>query len=186
MPIKPHDFLPDPPRGIYRFIEKMKSAALAAHEKRQRPRHSIMAVVVAQPCNAAGNLAGEPFKAVTRDLSTAGLSLLHTRMVKAKFLSIEILNHHGEPIRAHLEVIRCHPVGPFYSIAGSFVERTVAKRGIPEAVYDSSSSVGIDESPMPSEAVGGSEGSEVATAVASKQPAEVTANVGEELVAATP
>ncbi len=134
MPIS-HDSLPDPPRGIYRFIEKMKSAESSGHEKRTRARHAITAVVVALPINAAGEPAGEAFKAVTRDLSTAGLSLLHTRMVKAKFLAIEILNGDGNPICAHLEVIRCQAVGQFYLIAGSLTERFVARAGTVRETY---------------------------------------------------
>jgi hypothetical protein len=92
-------------------------------ERRQSVRASLLATVTAIPLAGALEPCGEPFRAIARDASEGGLSLLHTRCVTAELLMLRwpLLAAPRRMIDVLLAVQRCQPLGPFYEVAGQFV-----------------------------------------------------------------
>ena len=64
---------------------------------------------------------GLPFLAVTRDVSTGGLCMLHTRPAPASKLFVEIERPNDTPLDVVLNVRRNRRVGLFFEIAGDFI-----------------------------------------------------------------
>ncbi|HYO25366.1 MAG TPA: hypothetical protein VEQ85_10505 [Lacipirellulaceae bacterium] len=112
-----------PPPAMIAFLERMFDGVQGDGERRKSARASLLATLVAVPLTTARRPCGEPFKGVARDASAGGLSLLHTRAVTSELLALRWpgLGTPGRQITQILRVQRCHPLGPFYEVAGSFL-----------------------------------------------------------------
>jgi len=108
---------------IAAFVKRMTSDAhfYMGTEKRTEARYAISIAVNAFPINHSYEQTGQEFVAVTRDISTRGLALLHTQAVTTKWLAIEAISPQNERIRTVIEVLRCRAIGPLFEIAGKFV-----------------------------------------------------------------
>jgi hypothetical protein len=115
--------LASPPRAIADFVKKMIVDAQGYYgpEKRTDPRYDLTTSVTAVPIDEEFRQTGEAFLAVTRDVSTRGMALFHTRVVTQPLLAVELLAPGGAKLRVALKITRCIPVGRFYEIAGYFV-----------------------------------------------------------------
>jgi hypothetical protein len=112
-----------PPRAIADFVKRMIVDAQGYYgpEKRADPRYDLTVSVAAIPIDEQFRRAGEAFMAVTRDVSTRGMALFHTRVVTQPMLAIELQAPGGGKLRVALKITRCVPNGRFYEIAGHFV-----------------------------------------------------------------
>lgn len=112
-----------PPRAIADFVKKMIVDAQGYYgpEKRADPRYDLAVSVAAVPIDEQFRQAGEAFMAMSRDVSTRGMALYHTRVVSQPLLAIELQAPGGAKLRVALRITRCLPVGRFYEIAGHFV-----------------------------------------------------------------
>lgn len=108
------------PPELIDFVKRVASELGPSHDRREHPRHHFTVAVEVQPLDDELNPSGEPFAAVTRDLSAVGIGLLHTRAVLVKFLQVTILAPGGLK-RLTVEVLRCESIGRFYDIGGKFV-----------------------------------------------------------------
>jgi CheY-like chemotaxis protein len=115
------EMVSDPPATMSGYLERL-FAEVGDGERRESERASLLATVTVVPLNGSWEPCGEPFKAVARDVSEGGLSLLHTRAVTAEYLALRwsTLGASGQQINLILEVHRCQPMGPFYEVAGRF------------------------------------------------------------------
>ncbi|MDZ4817951.1 MAG: PilZ domain-containing protein [Planctomycetota bacterium] len=120
------EFLPEPPSGIYQFILRTLDCLPCQIELRARQRYLMTCTVVVVPLDDDGLPADAPFKCVTRDISTTGICLVHTRIVRARRLAVEFSNADGSTLNTIVEVTRCQSVGPFYRIGGVFVSRSIS------------------------------------------------------------
>jgi hypothetical protein len=116
--------LADPPSALAAF------AADFGHkghhrlvERRAFVRHVLVAPVAVVPIDEDYEPVGEAFMAVTRDVSSGGVSLIHTRAAETKLIVVELPATSDETIQVAVRVLRCRPVGLFYEIAGQFVVR---------------------------------------------------------------
>lgn len=109
-----------PSAELIRFAKEAgaKQRPYEAAERRSEVRRAIAVPVLAQPLDDEGTLVGEPFMAVTRDLSPSGLAMFHTRPVSARRLLVEYSDFIGDSCRAVLEVLRCRSVEGYFEIAG--------------------------------------------------------------------
>ena len=114
-----------PPDALVRFAQRAlnQQDSFAGQERRSEPRHAIAINVLAIPVNEKFERNGEPFMAVSRDISASGIALFHNRDVPSKFLALEISDPWGNPLRLILNVLRTRSLGLFYEIAGRFVMR---------------------------------------------------------------
>jgi hypothetical protein len=123
------DFEPEqllrPPAAIEMFVRRIVRGAdyYDGPEQRTERRYVLSLPVAAVPVNESLKKVGDVFIAFTRDISSGGIAMYHTRRVSEKFLAVEIKSTCGEKMRVLVEVLRCSPVGLFYEIAGKFASR---------------------------------------------------------------
>ncbi|HEV3344335.1 MAG TPA: PilZ domain-containing protein, partial [Pirellulales bacterium] len=123
------DFEPEqllrPPAAIEMFVRRVVRGAdyYDGPEQRTERRYVVSLPVAAVPVDESLKKSGEVFIAFTRDISSGGIAMYHTRRVSEKFLAVEIKANCGEKMRVLVEVLRCSPVGLFYEIAGKFTSR---------------------------------------------------------------
>lgn len=113
--------VPEPPPGMNTYLERIAARPDEEGNRRKDERVTLLATVVAIPINDADQPCGEPFKAVARNVSEGGMSLLHTRSIRSERLAVrwKPLGAAGL-VTAVLRVYRCGPMGPFYEVAGQF------------------------------------------------------------------
>ncbi len=112
-----------PPEALAAFIQQMIGEGQMFANRRSTARHQLVVPVTAVPVDVGFFPIGEPFTAITRDISTKGLSLIHTRAVRCERLVVELPNRSGAAIQLVLQVARCRALGRFYEIAGPFTMR---------------------------------------------------------------
>ena len=112
-----------PGEEVSRLVEELinKQQKYQGDERRSATRYPLACPVVAVPIDEQEK-PGEAFAAITRDISSQGISIYHTRPIHEPYLAIQWTVDEGEQLRVLVEVVRCRPVGPFfYEIGGSFV-----------------------------------------------------------------
>ncbi len=112
-----------PEKDVSRLIQELidKQEKFRGDERRATKRYPMACPVVAVPIDDQEK-PGEAFAAITRDISSQGISIYHTRPVHEPYLAIQWNVDEAEQLRVLVEVVRCRPVGPFfYEIGGMFV-----------------------------------------------------------------
>jgi hypothetical protein len=126
-----NDTLPEPvdrsmpPTASEALIEYVRQRAATKagwRETRRSKRYAAMLEVVVVPLNEHYRPSGLPFLAVTRDVSIDGLCLLHARPSPTSALFIEIERPDETALDVVLNVRRNRRVGPFFEIAGDFIQ----------------------------------------------------------------
>ncbi|HUY93322.1 MAG TPA: hypothetical protein VMV10_31635 [Pirellulales bacterium] len=114
-----------PPQAVADFVERAvrNSKYYDGPDVRSERRHAVSLRVAAVPVNERLNKIGEGFIAASRDISSGGIAIYHTRGTSERFLALELSAPSGEKMHVLLEVLRCRPVGLFYEIAGRFVSK---------------------------------------------------------------
>jgi len=110
-----------PPPELLEFVKRFSTELEPSHDRREHARHNFTITVEVQQLDVDFKPRGEPFAAVTRDLSAIGIGLLHTRPVQSKHLQVTIKASDG-PKRLTVEVLRCESIGRFYDIGAKFVK----------------------------------------------------------------
>ena len=82
-----------------------------------------MVEVWVQPVDSGFEPLGEPFTAVSRDISSSGIGLMHTRAIREKYLWLRLETRGGVKMNVVAEVLRCRPLGMFYEIGAKFVAK---------------------------------------------------------------
>lgn len=118
------DALHSPPAELTGFVHRLASETLREHaEERQRPRYKLTVEVWVQPVDRDFEALDRPFISVSRDISTGGIGLIHTRAVRDKHLWLRLLTPGGGVMNVIVEVLRCRPIGAFYEIGAKFVAK---------------------------------------------------------------
>lgn len=122
--LAPENLAP-PPQAVTDFIERAirNSKYYDGPDFRNERRHAVSLRVAAVPVDEHLNKIGEGFIAATRDISSGGIAIYHTRGTSDRFLALEISAPSGEKLHLLLEVLRCRPAGLFYEIAGRFISK---------------------------------------------------------------
>ena len=105
---------------IFEIMEDFQSDYVA--DKLADPRGPVCIQIEVIPYNEQGQRSGEPFRAVTTDVSASGIAFLHT----AEFVDrLAVSRFPGAKRRADdrivVEVRRCREAGPFWEIGGRFM-----------------------------------------------------------------
>lgn len=109
---------------VDQLLKELRSKANPGNNNRKSVRHALSMTVPVIPVNEAGDPIGPSFIVVTRDISTSGICLLHTRAVIAKHLVLAISLPGKSPVQIRVRVVRCRAIGRFYEIAAEFTSRT--------------------------------------------------------------
>lgn len=106
------------------FVRRIADETLRHHaEERQFPRYKLTIEVWVQPVDSNFVPLGDPFTAVSRDVSTGGIGLMHTRAIRDQYLWLRLITHGGGVMNVVVEVLRCRPIGVFYDIGAKFVAK---------------------------------------------------------------
>ena len=95
------------------------------HERRAFPRYAISLGVICCPLDEQFERVGDPFEAVTRDLSESGVSLVYDIPIEPGNLSMTFNDGHGDLVEMHVRIVRCEPHGSLYLVAGEFVNDAI-------------------------------------------------------------
>ncbi len=113
-----------PPSELIQFVDRLAKESLRSHvDERTFSRYKLTVEVWVQPVNGDFSPLDRPFTAVTRDISTGGIGLMHTRAVRDKYLWLRLVAPGGGMINVVVEVLRCRPIGMFYEIGAKFVAK---------------------------------------------------------------
>ena len=105
---------PSPQLGAFAKRLNRNAQLRLGPERRSEPRQPIVLSVIAQPIDGKGQPVGPPFAAVTRDLSTWGVGLVHEQPMIYDRLALR-LNVDSEEALLVGEVRWRSPQGPFYA-----------------------------------------------------------------------
>ena len=112
------------PETIADFIAKwFCEKAYQGPEKRGIRRYPVTTPVVAMPIDASFEPVGDPFMAMSRNVSGTGMAVISTRAVTTEFLAVELSTGQGERMQLVMHVLRCRPTGRFYEIGGVFLTK---------------------------------------------------------------
>jgi hypothetical protein len=118
-----------PPEEVASFVDELvKRLIEEGHyydgpDRRAENRHVIALQVRVMPLDEELEQIGEPFIAMTKDISRKGISFIHFDSVTAPFLAVELTIPSGSSFQAAVEVLRTRPVGPYWEVAGKYVTK---------------------------------------------------------------
>jgi hypothetical protein len=113
--------LPAPCPDLRKFVDQLARKRTSVSERRESIRYTAVLEVVVVPLDGKRKSIGKPFLALTRDVSTTGMCLFHTRPAPAPLLFIEIERPPEPTLKVVLQVRRNRRIGQFFEIAGDFV-----------------------------------------------------------------
>jgi hypothetical protein len=103
-------------RGL---IDDAQKAFIA--DRRRELRHPLSVPVTVTPVGDANRRLTGAFVAVTRDISTTGISFLHTNLVNDHYLNLRFTESRPDAPTIVIEVLRRRKIGPLWEIAGKFL-----------------------------------------------------------------
>lgn len=115
--------LPQPIETVERCISELAKEGTFESERREMKRFQYVKAVPVLKVDEHFHSCDEPFMAMTRNISTAGVSLVHSEAIDSKHLVVELPISPKEPLKVGVEVLRCREVGGSYEIGGKFVVR---------------------------------------------------------------
>lgn len=123
----PDDF--QPPSELVDFVKRQIRDAPVSYgaERRMEERYLMLVPVLAQPLDAEFRPMGEPFLAVTRDISRGGIGLVHSHPIRSPMVSLR-MSLAGEEVKVVAKVKWCEALGPYYYLGGEFA-RSVSGGG---------------------------------------------------------
>ena len=133
--------LPDQPEQtdeVGEFIERLADEIeyYDGSERRTEARRRVVVPVMVMPVDDNFERTGNAFQAVTRDVSTSGISLLSTQDIDAEYLAVFLKTLSGRELIVVIHVCRHDYIGVYYDIAGTFVhtlkvDKKALRRPIP-------------------------------------------------------
>ncbi|MBX7072191.1 MAG: PilZ domain-containing protein [Pirellulales bacterium] len=115
--------IPDPPEALIQFVQRLREQANPEDERRQSVRYPLTAVVTILPIEWFSDQRHEPFKAVSKDISTSGLSVIGTRPVTTQQFMAYIEVDEQPAVALLVNTVRCRAVGHLYEIAGQITKK---------------------------------------------------------------
>jgi hypothetical protein len=106
--------------SLDQFVDAVAKARDENDERRTEKRKPVVLDVIAVPLDAQFRQTGEPFLALTRNISQGGIAILHTEKITAPYLLLRLETHRHEAIQAIIEVVRTRTFYQFTEISGRF------------------------------------------------------------------
>jgi hypothetical protein len=106
-------------------------------ERRRCPRYPLVVPVSVMPLDEQFRPAGSLYRAVTRNISATGVSIISQTRLQADYLSLLLVNSSADYLEVVVRVARTAMIGPMFEFAGPFVaipERARAKNRGPVAL----------------------------------------------------
>ena len=109
-----------PKKHLYIFAGAVPEETTDSPDGKRNP---LIVDVPVIPLDDQLRVLGEPFLMVSRDISTNGIGLLHTRRIRPPFLGMEIRISDDEPMQFIAQIVGCEPVGDFFEYVCRFADR---------------------------------------------------------------
>jgi hypothetical protein len=109
------------------FVGAVEASREATDERRTDKRKPVVLDVIAVPLDANRQPVGDPFLALTRNISHGGIAILHTEKVTAPYLLLRLETQKHQVIQAVIQVVRSRTFYQFTEISGRF-EVSVEKK----------------------------------------------------------
>jgi hypothetical protein len=104
---------------IRKLIDDIEEDFIVDH--RREGRHATLMPVNVVPVSETGQSLATAFVAVVHDLSSRGISMLHTSEIEHTYLFLRFPDARVKTEGVVLEVLRRRKIGPLWEIAGKFV-----------------------------------------------------------------
>ncbi|HEB26672.1 MAG TPA: hypothetical protein ENI05_02695 [Porticoccus sp.] len=112
-----------PSEGLVLYSKGIDAGSDIGYQRATK-RVALTREVSVIPVDSAAKPTGEPFVAVTRNLSAAGVSIMHTEPVKDNFIVVELSSKVGNRLQVLVEVLRCRRRRvSFYEISGRIIRK---------------------------------------------------------------
>jgi len=112
-----------PSDELLEFVRSLPAPVIGAAENRKSARFPCVAEILCTPFDAEQRQCGEPFIAVSRDVSMGGVSVFHTRSAPAQYLLVRLDRGDQGPFQVLVEVLGCDRLKQFVQYRGRFVNR---------------------------------------------------------------
>ncbi len=94
------------------FFESLAQAAAKAEydkpERRLATRYPLNVVAMATPLNDQFQPTDAPFPVLTRDISTSGIGLVHSRPLDMKYINLDLTGPNRHDLHLTVKVLRCN------------------------------------------------------------------------------
>ena len=77
-------------------------------DRRVHRRYPLNVVAMATPLDDQMRPADEPFPVLTRDISQAGIGLVHSRPLDMNYVTLDLTGPQGHHLHVTIEVLRCN------------------------------------------------------------------------------
>lgn len=113
-----------PSADLLAFVKKLRSEERDYfHEQRRARRHPLGTLFSSVVLDEKFQPAGEQFLAVTLNISSGGLCIIHDRAIPEPYIALEICAKGIETSQFVLKILRRTGAGKFFKIAGRFVHK---------------------------------------------------------------
>jgi hypothetical protein len=112
------------PVELQDFVRKLfDQTPYSGGQKRAQKRYRVAFEVPAIELDDDLRPMGEPFVAMSRDISTGGICLVHTHHVAAERLLVRLDNLKGMRVQVVVQISRRRQLKQFFEMSGNFVLR---------------------------------------------------------------
>lgn len=113
------------PDYVMRFVRDVirEQQIWNGKERRQDVRVTVCLPVTVQPLDTDFEPVGEPFKAITRNLSGGGIGLLNDEPIDTDYVLVTLRNRAGDEIDLVAHIRHCTYEDGGYLIGGRFIVR---------------------------------------------------------------
>jgi len=111
--------LSPPPTAVVEFASTLAESS----DRRIAERRALVKTVPVVPVDADFSPIGEPFMAVSRNVSVGGIAILHVVPIAQELLAVRLTKRENETMELVVKVTRTRTVGEFYEISGRFIAK---------------------------------------------------------------
>ena len=119
IPVSPEDIEPLT-RGL---VVAATSLVDRPNERRKEPRTPLTLPCTVVPIDINCNPTGEPFTAITTDISLNGLGLLFQKPIEPQLILVSISKSPDKTVQFIADVVRCGNVNGYYRIGTKLVQK---------------------------------------------------------------
>ncbi len=116
------DQLNAPSSAMVDFVHELVQANYRGLQKGRERRYPLLIEVAAQPVDGRFEATSEPVLALCCNISTGGMSLIHTRCIRTEWLRLTL--DRGDLGTVYAKVVRCRQLKQYFEIACEFFART--------------------------------------------------------------
>jgi len=116
-----------PPKAVVDFLRRLDQKEERTDERREAGRQAAVLEVAVVPVDFELRQCGESFLALSKNISSTGMSVIHTRALAKGSVVVELLNRDNASMQLLAYVVRCEPIRRFYEIGLRFVTRLTDK-----------------------------------------------------------